>query len=108
MDQNMDPQKQENLLVYFNFLREERKIESHLEKSLDNTIYFCVYSDKDFFTVLQWLGLVGAFFNFGKATEVDDIHDFMYEITITDYGLDLGKILKKASELGLDVSKYLK
>ncbi|RHW53705.1 MULTISPECIES: hypothetical protein [Lactobacillus] len=104
----MNTKKQENLIIYFKYLSEKRKIEYHLEKSIDNSIYFWVYSDKDFLIVLQWLGLVGAFFTFSKTAKPDEVHDFMYDITITDYGYDMEETLRMASDNGVDLSKYLK
>ncbi|BDR60598.1 hypothetical protein [Lactobacillus xylocopicola] len=104
----MNKKKQENLIVYFRYLSGERKITYHLEKSIDNSIYFLVYSDEDFLIVLQWLGLIGAFFTFSKTAEPDEIHDFMYDITITDYGYDMEETLKMASDNGVDLFKYFK
>lgn len=73
------------------------------EKFPDDSIGSSVYTDEDFFVILQWLGLIGAYFNFGKTEEPYDVHDFEYEITITDYGHDIGKYLRIAIDNRFDL-----
>ena len=61
-------------------------------------VFIVVYSTESLSSILHLCGTLGAFFNYGKAEEVDEIHAFEYEISITDYGLDLSEVARLIRE----------
>ena len=93
----MDEKKQEDLIFVIK-TSIKNDFEYKIEKSYKNSVFIVVYSTESLSTILHLCGTLGAFFNYGKAEEVDEIHDFEYEISITDYGLDLSEVARLTRE----------
>lgn len=93
----MNKKKQEDLIL---FIRTSIKntFEYRIEKSYKNSVFIVVYSTESLSKILHLCGTLGAFFNYGKAKEIDEIHAFEYEILITDYGLDLSEATRLIRE----------
>ena len=69
-----------------------------LKNHIKIAFFIIVYSTESLSSILHLCGTLGAFFNYSKAEEVDEIHAFEYEISITDYGLDLSEVAKLIRE----------
>ena len=93
----MDEKKQEDLILVIK-TSIKNDFEYKIEKSYKNSVFIVVYSTESLSTILHLCGTLGAFFNYGKAEEVDEIHAFEYEISITDYGLDLSEVARLTRE----------
>ncbi|MDF7637957.1 hypothetical protein PT285_00700 [Lactobacillus sp. ESL0791] len=57
-------------------------------------LYIVTFSKKGVYDIIVNLfGTIGAYFTLGKTEDYDDQHKVAYEITVTDYGLDLSKYI---------------
>lgn len=93
----MNEKKQEDLILAIK-TSIKNDFEYRIEKSYKNSVFIVVYSTESLSSILHLCGTLGAFFNYGKAEEVDEIHAFEYEISITDYGLDLSEVARLTRE----------
>ena len=93
----MDEKKQEDLILVIK-TSIKNDFEYKIEKSYKNSVFIVVYSTESLSTILHLCGTLGAFFNYGKAEAVDEIHAFEYEVSITDYGLDLSEVARLTRE----------